>query len=172
MTPISWDRAMNYAYVIAKRRGLSHEDAEDVAQTTCEKLLKLPEWGMAHVVKAATWTVADVFLKGALVKKPWDDLRAPSLAVPLRELRGVALASPEDPLVLSSDLQKALEGLPASEREVIVAHVVEGKSLRDIAKEHGMARLTARRMYTRGIEKLRESLPGYHEDKESPRGQY
>ncbi len=79
--------------------------------------------------------------------------------------RVVAAQSPgwfEAPLQ-SSDLQprhvqQALAQLPSEEREILVAHVWGGLSIRQIATAFELSRSTVHRRYTSAIEQLRNEL--------------
>jgi RNA polymerase sigma-70 factor (ECF subfamily) len=69
------------------------------------------------------------------------------------------------PLAASSDaefagaLERALESLEGSDREVLVAYLREGKEPIEIARERSLAPGTARMRVHRGLERLRKALP-------------
>ena len=52
------------------------------------------------------------------------------------------------------EVMAALDLLPPTLRHVIEEHVIEGESLRDIAKREGVSKDTIRRRYDRAAEKL------------------
>lgn len=61
---------------------------------------------------------------------------------------------------LSEDLERALDELPAEQREVFIAHELDGRSFREMAAETGVNvnTLLARKHYA--VKRLRESLKG------------
>ena len=56
------------------------------------------------------------------------------------------------------DIARFLEAVPAAEREVIVLHVTEGFSFRDIGRMTGVSLFTAAGRYRQGIGRLRKSF--------------
>jgi RNA polymerase sigma-70 factor (subfamily 1) len=59
------------------------------------------------------------------------------------------------------DAVSALEQLPQRERDVVVAHDIEGRSLRQIEAEMGIAKSTAAELLIRGRRLLAEQLAGH-----------
>lgn len=59
------------------------------------------------------------------------------------------------------DVAAALERLPDDEREVVIAHDIEGESLRDIEARLGIPRSTAARRLADGRRRRRQLLPGH-----------
>jgi len=66
--------------------------------------------------------------------------------------------------VLLDELDAALEELPAEQREVFVAHEIEGKSFKELAEETGLSvnTLLARKHYA--VLHLRQRLRAIHEE--------
>ena len=56
------------------------------------------------------------------------------------------------------DIARALEALPAAEREAIVLHLTEGFSFREIGRMTGVSLFTAAGRYRQGIGSLRKSF--------------
>lgn len=72
--------------------------------------------------------------------------------------------------VLEEELEEALEELPAAQREVFVAHELEGRSFRELAAETGVSlnTLLARKRYA--VLHLRKRLKGIHDELLGTRG--
>jgi RNA polymerase sigma-70 factor (ECF subfamily) len=62
------------------------------------------------------------------------------------------------PMEESIDIARALEALPPPQREVIVLHLVEGFSFREIGRATGVSLFTAAARYRLGITRLRTNL--------------
>ena len=58
----------------------------------------------------------------------------------------------------SIDLTRALDALPAPQREVVVLHLVEGFSFREVGKLTGVSLFTAAARYRLAIRRLRTTL--------------
>jgi RNA polymerase sigma-70 factor (ECF subfamily) len=71
----------------------------------------------------------------------------------------VAAADPAD-RALALDLDRALQRLPAEQREVVYLHVTEGLSFREIAAACGIPPNTAASRYRLALAKLRTLLEG------------
>ena len=67
---------------------------------------------------------------------------------------GAAAGAVEDAI----DLARVLEGIPAAEREVIVLHLTEGFSFREIGRMTGVSLFTAAGRYRQGVRRLRQSF--------------
>lgn len=63
-----------------------------------------------------------------------------------------------DPANDSIDVTRALEALPAEQREVILLHVYDGFSFREIGRLTGVSLFTAAARYQLGLRKLRVAL--------------
>lgn len=66
-------------------------------------------------------------------------------------------AAPESSAA-SIDIERALESLPAQQREVIVLHLVEGFSFREVGRLTGVSLFTAAARYRLAIRRLRKTL--------------
>jgi RNA polymerase sigma-70 factor (ECF subfamily) len=59
------------------------------------------------------------------------------------------------------DLNRALDALPAAQREVIVLHLIEGFSFREIGRQIGVSMFTAAARYRLAVKRLQKTLePG------------
>ncbi len=56
------------------------------------------------------------------------------------------------------DMARALDDLPAEQREVVVLHLVEGFSFREIGRLTGVSLFTAAGRYRLAVARLRKSL--------------
>jgi len=141
-----------------RRRVPDPNDAEDVLQDVFYKLVEANRLLMPidHVAswlfRVARNRIIDLFRK----KQPEGD-----------ELSGLedVLTSPEagpeallEQHALVDELEAALDELPAAQRAVFVAHVLEGRSFREMAEQTGvnMNTLLARNRYA--VRRLRELL--------------
>lgn len=81
---------------------------------------------------------------------------------PRHELCADERAPSPDELVEQRDLAvklaSALESLPCDSRAVFIAHALEGRSYRDIAREHGTYPVRIERVYTRARRTLQHLL--------------
>ena len=74
---------------------------------------------------------------------------------------GIRTSGPEDAV----DVSRALQILPAAEREAIVLHLTEGFSFREIGRMTGVSLFTAAGRYRQGIGRLRKSFGANTEKK-------
>jgi RNA polymerase sigma-70 factor (ECF subfamily) len=63
------------------------------------------------------------------------------------------------------DLNRALDALPAAQREVIVLHLVEGFSFREMGRLTGVSMFTAAARYRLAIKRLQKTLEPWSGDK-------
>ncbi|PRQ06602.1 RNA polymerase sigma factor [Enhygromyxa salina] len=84
-----------------------------------------------------------------------DSLRDPSL-----DIEAVAVEQ-ERQLGIAARIRQALAGLPATQREVVTLHKIEGKSMAEISTELGVREGTLRVRAHRGYKALTEMLEGY-----------
>lgn len=70
------------------------------------------------------------------------------------EWSGMPAGAPEDAI----DISRALDVLPVAEREVIVLHLTEGFSFREIGGMTGVSLFTAAGRYRQGIKRLRQAF--------------
>ena len=74
---------------------------------------------------------------------------------------GIRTSGPEDAV----DVSRALQILPAAEREANVLHLTEGFSFREIGRMTGVSLFTAAGRYRQGIGRLRKSFGANTEKK-------
>ena len=143
-----------------RRRIRDPEDAEDILQDVFQEFVqayRLPapiEQASAWLFRAARNRIVDRFRKRR--EEPLADLpegeEEPSgeyrldLALPAHDAGPEALYARA---VLLKALQGALDELPANQREVFIAHELEGRSFKDMVAESGVAlnTLLARKRY-------------------------
>ncbi len=68
-----------------------------------------------------------------------------------------ALIDDADP---ANPLHRALDALPAAQREAIRAHVLDEKSYEEVADQLGVSQATVRQRVSRGLSRLRTTLEG------------
>ena len=143
-----------------RRRIRDPEDAEDILQDVFQEFVqayRLPapiEQASAWLFRAARNRIVDRFRKKR--EEPLADLPAGEeessgeyrldLALPAHDAGPEALYARA---VLLKALQGALDELPANQREVFIAHELEGLSFKDMVAESGVAlnTLLARKRY-------------------------
>ena len=143
-----------------RRRIRDPEDAEDILQDVFQEFVqayRLPapiEQASAWLFRAARNRIVDRFRKKR--EEPLADLPAGEeessgeyrldLALPAHDAGPEALYARA---VLLKALQDALDELPANQREVFIAHELEGRSFKDMVAESGVAlnTLLARKRY-------------------------
>lgn len=144
-----------------RRRVRNQSDAEDILQDVFHEFVqayRLPapiEQASAWLFRVARNRIIDGFRKKKeqpLVELSDDDTAADEgdyrldLALPAHDAGPEALYARS---VLLEALQAALDELPANQREVFIAHELEGRSFKDMAAETGVAinTLLARKRY-------------------------
>jgi RNA polymerase sigma factor (sigma-70 family) len=158
-----------------RRRVRDPGDAEDILQEVyfelieAVRLLRPIEQVGAWLFQVARNRIIDRFRKarpvvafGGASAFP-DEEDAPGL----EDLLPSADAGPEQRYarrVLIEELENALDELPAAQREVFVAHELEGRSFREMAQTTGVGinTLLARKRYA--VLHLRERLQSIHQD--------
>ncbi|MEX3763225.1 RNA polymerase sigma factor [Paraburkholderia phenoliruptrix] len=143
-----------------RRRIRDPEDAEDILQDVFQEFVqayRLPapiEQASAWLFRAARNRIVDRFRKKR--EEPLADLPEGEeessgeyrldLALPAHDAGPEALYARA---VLLKALQDALDELPANQREVFIAHELEGRSFKDMVAESGVAlnTLLARKRY-------------------------
>ena len=156
-----------------RRRVPDPRDAEDILQDVFYELVEATRLLMPieHVTgwlfRVARNRITDLFRKkqpmsfsDAAVTDEEDDL------VELEELLPSPDAGPEAVYarnVLLEELEQALDELPEEQREVFVAHELEGLSFKEMAAETGVNvnTLLSRKRYA--VLQLRERLQGIHD---------
>jgi RNA polymerase sigma factor (sigma-70 family) len=161
-----------------RRRLPNAEDVEDVLQEVLSELVEayrsvrpIEDVG-AWLFRVARNRITDLFRKRkqvALVSpapRLTDDqeLRSP---LALEDLLPSADGGPEVAYarrVLMEELDAALDELPEEQRQVFLAHEIEGRSFRELAAESGLSvnTLLARKHYA--VLRLRRRLQAIHEE--------
>lgn len=140
-----------------RSRVLDTSDAEDVLQDvlyeliSSYRLMKPVEQVTAWMYRVARNRITDLFRRkrtSSLDEPVGGDEDAPSLA----DLLPSADAGPEAAYarrVMVEALEEALAELPRAQREVFVAHEIEGRSFKELAEESGVNQntLLARKRY-------------------------
>ncbi len=140
-------------------------DAEDILQdvfyqlVAADSLLKPMDQAGAWLFRVARNRIVDFFRRKRPVQLE-DDLS-------IEELLPSADASPEAAYarsVLWQELEEALGELPAKQREVFIAHEIEGRSFQELAAETGVSvnTLLSRKRYA--VLHLRERLREIHDE--------
>jgi RNA polymerase sigma factor (sigma-70 family) len=160
-----------------RRRVIDQDEAEDILQDVFEELVEayrltdpIEQIG-AWLFRVARNRIVDRFRKKKEAPLPDsfdaiesdDDYRL-DLALPSPD------AGPEAAYaraVLLQTFQAALDELPANQRDVFIAHELDGRSFKDIAAETGIGvnTLLARKRYA--VLHLRERLQSAHDDFEN-----
>jgi RNA polymerase sigma factor (sigma-70 family) len=155
-----------------RRRVRDPGEAEDILQEVlfelieAVRLLRPIEQAGAWVFQVARNRIIDRFRRNRAVaivagRAEAGDGDDGDEAAPLEDLLPSADAGPEQRYarrVLIEELDAALDELPAAQREVFVAHELEGRSFREMAQETGISinTLLARKRYA--VLYLRERL--------------
>jgi RNA polymerase sigma factor (sigma-70 family) len=165
-----------------RRRVPDMADAEDILQDVfCElveayRLMKPIEQAGAWLFRVARNRITDRFRKrntARLSDQPTGvaeevELRTVEDLLPSRE------AGPEAAYartVLLEELEDALAELPKEQREVFIAHEIEGRSFKELARESGLSvnTLLSRKHYA--VLHLRERLRAIYEEFRQGRGE-
>ncbi len=162
------DRDKNRLRNFIRRRVADPSDAEDILQEVfyelveTYRLMKPIEQVGAWLFRVARNRITDLFRK----RKPDASTNDPVVAdegefLTLEDLLPSRDAGPEAAYartVLLAELEDALEELPDEQREVFLAHEIEGRSFKDLAVETGLSvnTLLSRKRYA--VIHLRERL--------------
>jgi RNA polymerase sigma factor (sigma-70 family) len=133
-----------------RKRVANESDAEDILQEVFSELVE--SYGlMRPVEQVGAWLfrvarnrITDLFRKTkteARDTRPRDDAGDDDGLGGLEELLPSPAMGPEAAYargVLLDELEAALEELPAAQREVFVAHALEGRSFKELAEEAGV----------------------------------
>ena len=157
-----------------RRRVADPSDAEDILQEVfyelveAYRLMKPIEQVGAWLFRVARNRIADLFRK----RKPEASTNDPVVAeegefLTLEDLLPSRDAGPEAAYartVLLAELEDALEELPEEQREVFLAHEIEGRSFKELAVETGLSvnTLLSRKHYA--VIHLRERLRAVYDE--------
>ena len=134
----------------------SEEDAEDALQ---EIFLAVGRLGLKRIRNIQAYLFQSARRQAiSLLRKRRRRSQEPEVAARLSWIDTDA-CSVED-RALAIDIGRALHALPAEQREVIVLHVAEGFSFREIDRLCGIPVNTAASRYRLALEKLRLALEG------------
>lgn len=156
------------------------EDAEDIFQdvvlelTSAYRLMQPIEKMAAWLFRVARNKITDRYRKKRSVRleeyfrRPDSSGDEPLL---VDELLSTPDAGPDvefDRALLLQAIESALDELPAEQREVFIAHELEGKSFQEMADATGLSinTLLARKRYA--VLKLRERLQEFYDDLNLP----
>ncbi len=149
-------------------------DAEDIFQDVfyelvdAYRLLKPIEQVGAWLFRVARNRITDLFRKRSATVlgndsvEGWEDLLPSKNAGPEAEFARS---------VLLEELDAALEELPEEQREVFIAHEIEGRSFKEMSELTGVSvnTLLSRKRYA--VLRLRERLQAIHDELGSERGE-
>jgi RNA polymerase sigma factor (sigma-70 family) len=157
-----------------RRRVADPSDAEDILQEVfyelveSYRLMKPIEQVGAWLFRVARNRITDLFRK----RKPEASTNDPAVAeegesLTLEDLLPSRDAGPEAAYartVLLAELEDALEELPEEQREVFLAHEIEGRSFKELAAETGVSAntLLSRKHYA--VIHLRERLRAVYDE--------
>lgn len=149
------------AYLL-HRTGRRDLAADLAAETFAGALQSLPRYD-ARSGQARGWlfTIAQNKLADSARRGAVADRSRRELGLPVRELTDPELERAEELLDaerLAGDLGALLAGLPADQREALVARVVEERDYRDIAAEWRCSEAVVRQRVSRGLSALRRRL--------------
>lgn len=131
-----------------RRRVPSREDAEDILQDVfselveAHRLLQPIEQAGAWLFRVARNRITDLFRKKkpeALQDQPMSSMDGEQFT--LEDLLPSSDAGPDAAYartVLLDELDNALDELPEEQREVFIAHELEGRSFKELAAESGL----------------------------------
>jgi RNA polymerase sigma factor (sigma-70 family) len=164
-----------------RRRVADPSDAEDILQEVfyelveTYRLMKPIEQVGAWLFRVARNRITDLFRK----RKPEASTNDPVVAeegesLTLEDLLPSRDAGPEAAYartVLLAELEDALEELPEEQRDVFLAHEIEGRSFKDLAVETGLSvnTLLSRKHYA--VIHLRERLREVYDEFTKSRGE-
>jgi len=157
-----------------RRRVQSREDAEDILQDVFSELVEAYRL-MHSIEQVGAWLfrvarnrITDLFRK----KKPeaLQDQKVATMGGEQFTFEDLLPSSDGGPeaayarAVLLEELDNALDELPEGQREVFIAHEIEGRSFKELAAESGLTvnTLLSRKHYA--VMHLRERLRGIYEE--------
>src|SRR3954464_4721204 len=155
-----------------RRRGADAGDAEDVLQEVLSELVEAVRL-MTPIEQVGAWLfrvarnrIIDLFRKRR-PEAPDDGVSVESEAFALADLLPSPEGGPEAELargVLLEELAAALDELPEEQRDVFIAHEIEGRSFKELAAETGLSvnTLLSRKHYA--VLHLRRRLRDIHDE--------
>ena len=146
-------------------------DVEDILQDVffelveAYRLMKPVEQVGAWLFRVARNRITDFFRKKK--PEPLGDAVTDGEAFPLEDLLPTAEAGPEAEYarrVLLEELEAALDELPEEQRDVFIAHEIQGRSFKDLAAETGVSvnTLLSRKHYA--VLRLRARLQAIYDE--------
>ena len=164
-----------------RRRVPNEADAEDLLQdvfyevTVASRLAEPVERWSAWMFRVARNRIIDLFRKKKAVMLSSEPVAVSEEgeALLLEEALPSPNAGPEseyERMVLMEEIEEAIEELPDEQRQVFVAHEVEGHSFKEIAAETGVSvnTLLSRKHYA--VVFLRKRLQAIHDEFAKERG--
>jgi RNA polymerase sigma factor (sigma-70 family) len=156
-----------------RRRVPDPRDAEDILQDVfyelveANRLLMPIEHVTGWLFRVARNRITDLFRKKQPERLGDTALAADDELLQLEDLLPSPEAGPEAQYargVLLDQLERALDELPQEQREVFVAHELEGRSFKDMAAETGVSinTLLSRKRYA--VRHLRERLQNIYDE--------
>lgn len=171
---ISGERSRLWNFI--RKRVPSDEDAEDLLQEVFFEVIEayrmmepIQQWG-AWMFQVARNRIIDLFRK----RRPSASLDDPAVLggdegerLLIQDMLPSPNAGPAESYARSmilDELEDALEELPAEQREVFIAHEIEGYSFKEIAARTGVSvnKLLSRKHY--GVLHLRRRLHAIYEE--------
>jgi RNA polymerase sigma factor (sigma-70 family) len=158
-----------------RRRVPDREDAEDILQEVfyeliaAYRMMKPVERVGAWLFRVARNRITDLFRRrrpeslSSPIAPPWED----DGSLTLEDLLASPEPAPEAAFarsLLAGALEEALAELPQEQREVFIAHELEGRSFKELATETGASvnTLLARKHYA--VLRLRRRLQPFYDD--------
>jgi len=149
-----------------RQRVADEGDAEDILQDVfyelveAGSLMKPVEQAGAWLFQVARNRIVDLFRKRKPVQFSDDEMSLENLLPSLEAGPDAAYARS----LLWVELEDALEELPAEQRDVFIAHEIDGQSFKEMSEETGISvnTLLSRKRYA--VLHLRERLKEIHEE--------
>jgi RNA polymerase sigma factor (sigma-70 family) len=156
-----------------RRRVADEADAEDILQEVffefveAYRLMKPIEQAGAWLFRVARNRIIDRFRKRSRERQREEPVNEDGERIALEDLLPSSDAGPEAEYarsVLLAALDDAIDELPEEQREVFIAHEIEGRSFKEMAEETGLSvnTLLSRKHYA--VLRLRERLKNVYEE--------
>lgn len=149
----------------ARRTSSVDVAAELTAETFAQALRGLRTFRGRHAGSGAAWLmgIATNLLRGWYRERRVADSARQRAGVPVREYESLDEDAIDLRLTagpLRADLLRALEALPAEQREAVALRVLHERSYEEVAVALGCTSATARQRVHRGLRAMRERLAG------------